>query len=136
MTQQQSVDWDQMLSQAGPYPLEAFHFVRDGLSYTAQRVHRDIESLPEPDRHVTPQQLCLGLREYAIEKFGLLAETVLDGWNIRRTDDFGRIVFAMIDGGLMSKTQDDTMEDFRGVFDFAEAFAVESLATRICHRNN
>jgi len=136
MTQQQSIDWKTMLDHAGPYPLEAFHFVREGLSYTAQRVHQDFDQLDENDRHISPQQLCLGLREFAIEKYGLLAAAVLENWNVRRTDDFGRIVFAMVESGLMSKTPEDTMEDFRGVYDFAEAFDTRSLAMRIGHRNN
>jgi uncharacterized repeat protein (TIGR04138 family) len=136
MSQQQGIDWQHMLELAGPYPLEAFHFVREGLSFTAQRVHDDFDALDEHDRHISPQQLCLGLREFAIEKYGLLAGTVLSNWNITRSDDFGRIVFAMIDGGLMSKTPDDSMDDFRGVFDFTEAFDAKSLAARIGNRNN
>ena len=129
--QQQQEDLRKILDRAGPYPLEAFHFVREGLSYTARRVHRDLEALPEPDRHVTGQQLCLGLRDFAIERYGLLAPTVLDHYNIHRTDDFGRIVFAMIEAGFMSKTSTDTMEDFRAVFDFDEAFADGELLAHL-----
>ena len=51
-----------------------------------------------------------------------LARTVLARWNIRRTYDFGRIVFAMVDNGLMQKTEEDSIEDFRDVFDFKHAF--------------
>jgi uncharacterized repeat protein (TIGR04138 family) len=125
-------DLRKLLEQAGPYPLEAFNFVREGLSYTAQKVHNDYEALPETDRHITGQQLCLGLRDFAIEQYGLLAPTVLSHWRIRRTDDFGRIVFAMIDAGLMTRTDRDTPEDFRAVYDFKEAFSDEELIARIC----
>jgi len=52
----------------------------------------------------------------------LLARTVLSRWNVRRTVDFGRIVFALVDNGYMQKTEDDTLEDFRDVFDFKSAF--------------
>ncbi len=55
---------------------------------------------------------CLGLRDYAQQQFGLLAMTVLNSWNIRRTDDFGKIVFAMI-GGLLRKTEQDSIADFQ-----------------------
>ncbi|MDZ4832111.1 MAG: hypothetical protein SGJ09_18195 [Phycisphaerae bacterium] len=116
---------------AGPYPPEAFLFVREGLNHTVTKVHLDAEQLPEASRHVSGQQLCIGLRDYAIDRYGLLAPTVLRTWNIRRTDDFGRIVFAMIEHGLMSKTSDDTLEDFRAVFDFDEAFGRETLARRV-----
>jgi uncharacterized repeat protein (TIGR04138 family) len=125
------VDWKQLAAQAGPYPVDAFHFVREGLSYAATRVHDEIEALPEQDRHITGQQLCMGLRDFAIERYGLLAPAVLGHWNIRRTEDFGRIVFAMVEHGLLSKTSDDTLEDFRSVYDFQEAFSASEVAARI-----
>jgi uncharacterized repeat protein (TIGR04138 family) len=72
---------------------------------------------------VSGQQLCLGLRDFAVEQYGLLARAVLRSWGVTRCDDFGRIVFAMVEAGLMQKTQDDDLTDFEGVYDFAEAFA-------------
>src|SRR5262245_9944837 len=57
------VDWQKMRSAAGPYPIEAFEFVREGLGYTANHIHPDRESLSEADRHISGQQLCMGLRD-------------------------------------------------------------------------
>ena len=111
----------------GPYPPAAFDFVREGLSYTSMHIHGDPEALPERERHVSPQQLCIGLRDFAVDRYGMLAPAVLEHWNIRRTDDFGRIVFALIEAQLMSKTDDDRMEDFRAVYDFDESFGKEEL---------
>jgi uncharacterized repeat protein (TIGR04138 family) len=128
---EQEVDWQEILGSAGPYPLEAFNFVREGLGYTVEQVHRNIEDLAELERHINGQQLCLGLRDFAIDQYGLLAPDVLAHWGIRRTDDFGRIVFAMIEAGLMSKTDEDCVDDFRGVYDFMEAFSREELLARI-----
>jgi len=124
-----------VLQKAGPYPLEAFSFVREGLGYTVSRVNKDVESLPEASRHISGRQLCMGLRDFAIEQYGLLAPAVLRHWHINRTDDFGRIVFAMIDAGLMSKNDQDTFEDFRSVFDFDEAFCRDQLLDRIGQSN-
>jgi uncharacterized repeat protein (TIGR04138 family) len=121
------VDWNRVMNAAGPYPLEAFCFVREGLSFTAERVHAAPRENSELDRHISGQQLCLGLRDFAIDRYGLMAPVVLGHWHIKRTDDFGRIVFAMIGVGLMSKTDDDTMDDFRAVFDFDEAFSRDQL---------
>lgn len=121
------IDWKRMTAAAGPYPVEAFQFVREGLSFTSQRIHQGIENLTEAERHISGQQLCIGLRDFAIQQYGLLAPTVLRHWNVHRTDDLGRIVFAMIDEGMMSKTDDDTIEDFRAVFDFEEAFNGDQL---------
>ena len=94
-------------------------------------MHEDPEAMPEADRHISGQELCIGLRDLAIDKYGLLAPIVLEHWNVRRTNDFGRIVFAMIDAGLMTRNNDDTMDDFRAVYDFDEAFSRDTLLARI-----
>ena len=73
-------------------------------------------------RHVSGQELCLGLRSLAVEKYGLLARTVLRGWGVRTTEDFGKIVYAMVEAGLLRTSENDSLEDFRGVYDFEEAF--------------
>lgn len=81
------------------------------------------KQLPEENsRHVSGQQLCEGLRMYAIEQWGMMAGTVLQRWNLRGTIDFGRIVFALVDGGLMHKTERDRLDDFRDIYDFDRAF--------------
>ena len=47
---------------------------------------------------------------------------VLGHWGITRTEDFGRIVFTLVDIGLLVTQPGDQVEDFEGVYDFAEAF--------------
>lgn len=131
MSDEPTINWDELLQRAGPYPIEAFQFVREGLAFTARQVHGQPSDPYEEDRHISPRQLCLGLRDYAIEKYGLLALTVFEHWHIHRTEDFGRIVFAMVDGGLMSKTDDDTIDDFHRVFDFRDVFTHERLLDRL-----
>ena len=125
------VNWETIRELAGPYPHAAFEFVQEGLAHTAQTVHgpenpkereTDAPDGQEPSRHVSGQQLCLGLKDYAHRKYGRLARLVLSRWSIHRTDDFGRIVFAMIDGGLMNKSDQDCLEDFSDVYEFDEAF--------------
>jgi uncharacterized repeat protein (TIGR04138 family) len=71
---------------------------------------------------VSGQQLCEAARLYGLQQYGYLAPTVLATWGIRATDDFGAIVFNMIDIGQMRKTKADRREDFQGVYEFAEAF--------------
>jgi len=123
------VDWRRLAAGTGLYPPEAFHFVREGLTRTMDLVHGSGGG--DQDRHVSGQQLCVGLRDFAIERYGMLAPSVLRAWNVNRTDDFGRIVFAMIDAGLLSKSSRDRAEDFRGVFDFQEAFGRDRLMQAI-----
>jgi uncharacterized repeat protein (TIGR04138 family) len=103
------------------YPLDAFVFVQQGLSYTVEKIHGNVAE-PDASHHITGRQLCQGLREFALLRWGLLARTVLRRWNVNSTLDFGRMVFAMVDNGFMSKTEHDTIDDFRGVFDFRTAF--------------
>ncbi len=110
------------IAQATRYPLDAFHFVRRGLDYTVHRCHRHPEQLNEGERHVSGRQLCEGLREYAIDQYGLLADLMLRRWRITRTEDFGQIVFSMVNGGLMQASPHDTLDDFADGFDFDEVF--------------
>ena len=96
------------------YKFEAYSFVLAALHYT-------MASFPEP-RHVTGQEFCEGIKRYAIDQFGPLARTVLEHWGIRETLDFGRLVFALVDAGLMRKTEEDSLDDFKHVYDFNMAF--------------
>ncbi len=76
------------------------------------------------------RQLCEGLRDFAIQEYGLMARAVLKRYRILSCEDFGQIVYAMVDSGLMHKTDEDDIAEFSGVYDFAEAFASSlSLAT-------
>lgn len=132
MSEQISQNWPTLRRKAN-FPQEAFQFVQDGLRHTAEMVHGE-SAIKEParghigpERHVNGPQLCLGLRDFAIQKYGMLARTVLERWGVRRTDDFGRIVFAMIESGLLRKSEDDAEADFHAVFEFDEAFSASSV---------
>jgi len=76
----------------------------------------------EMNRHVTGRQLCWTIRDVALERWGLMARSLLASWNITSTEDIGRIVFALVDHGWLQKQPTDSFEDFRQVFSFAEAF--------------
>ncbi len=107
------------------YPPDAFCFVKRGLDFTVRRIHGSTPEDEASHLHVSCKQLCLGLRDYGLEQYGLLALTVLKRWNITKCDDFGNIVFAMVDAELIRKTDEDTLKDFQGVFEFEDAFACE-----------
>ena len=97
------------------YDLEAYRFVIQGLEMY-------IMSLPSR-RHVSGQELALGLLHIAHKQFGLLAPTVLGQWGIFATKDFGSIVYNLISIGLLGKTDQDRLEDFFNVIDFNVFFA-------------
>jgi uncharacterized repeat protein (TIGR04138 family) len=105
----------------GRYPPEAYEFLHQGLEYTTRKLFGDAAA--DQPHHVTGQQLCEGLRELALERWGLLAKTVLNQWSVRRTRDFGEMVYFLIRLGMMGKREEDRLEDFDDVYDFEQAFA-------------
>jgi uncharacterized repeat protein (TIGR04138 family) len=111
----------EVIAELGLYPIEAFEFVQKGLAYTVNKTHGPVDE-KKTSRHVSGQQLSIGLRDYALMQWGMLAGTVLRRWNITNTYDFGRIVFALIDAGFMQRTSQDTIDDFRDVYEFKDAF--------------
>ncbi len=132
-------DLAKLKASAGPYPLEALHFVQTGFSHASktllkkhQQVNQEGTSqLSQDDRHLSGQQLCFGLLDFAIDQYGMLAPVVLRHWNVQRTDDFGRIVFALIDLGVFRKSPTDSIEDFRSVYDFGEVFSTDVLRRKL-----
>lgn len=105
----------EQIAEAHPqYKLEAYTFVLAALNHT-------IRALPKA-RHVSGQELSQGIRLFALEQYGPLARLVLEHFGIKNTRAFGEIVFIMIEAGLMSKTDKDTVEDFDEVYDFQSAF--------------
>jgi uncharacterized repeat protein (TIGR04138 family) len=72
--------------------------------------------------HVTGGELLEGIRQMALELYGPMARTVFEHWGIYNTEDFGHIVFNMVNVGLMSKTKEDSINDFKDVYDFKKVF--------------
>lgn len=89
--------------------------------FVLQALHTVIQTLDEP-RHISGRELTEGVRELALGRYGPMARTVLEHWGIHSTEDVGRVVFAMVDQGILIKQDGDQPEDFADVFDFEEAF--------------
>ncbi len=100
---------------------KAYDFVRRGLDQTVKEIRRKEANRAERMRHVSGPELLEGLRVYALEQYGPLALTVLHAWGVRRCQDFGDIVFNLIDYHVFSKTEN---------YDFEEAFVKPFLPTR------
>ncbi len=96
------------------YKPEAYLFVLAALHFT-------VASLPER-RHVAGQELLEGIRIYGLDQFGPLTRQVFEHWGLHSTEDFGRIVFSLVDTKLLGKTDEDSLADFQGVYDFSTAF--------------
>lgn len=122
----------------------ALNFAQDELGYgaAAQRSSTQegqagpapgSEGEEPPEAHVTGQQLCEAIRQLALRDFGYMAKAVFRSWGITRTDDFGEMVYHLIEAELMRKNDRDRQEDFNNVFDFEDGLSrkfridVESL---------
>lgn len=104
---------DDIIARDPRFKPEAYAFIHDAISHTWSRLSER--------RHVTGQELCEGCRELALSMYGPMAKAVLNSWGVRSTDDFGSLVYNMIDAGLMSKTDEDSIQDFHAVYDFDDA---------------
>ncbi len=105
---------------SGHYHPAAFRFVYAALKFTQQQLGRDSGS--EKTGHISGPELLEGIRSLGLQTFGMLCPLVFARWGIHTTDDFGYIVFQMIDNGDMRRTQDDSLEDFFDVYSFQQVF--------------
>lgn len=103
----------------GRYDVEAYVFVREALDFSVKALEKPTEG---PDRHVTAQELLGCIRTYALREFGPMTLTVLNEWGIKKTEDFGQVVFSLVESGILGKTDEDKREDFADGYDFEEAF--------------
>jgi len=137
MSSELQIDLNEIMDQAGGYSPACFGFIREGLAHTVEMVHGNPADqtmlelgLAEDSRHVCGRELCIGLRDYAIDRYGMMAKSVLNRWGIHHTRDFGNIIFAMVEAGLMRTTDEDSIEDFDSIFEFDDAFADPARTTR------
>jgi uncharacterized repeat protein (TIGR04138 family) len=110
------------------YDRDAYYFVRDGLDHTIKLRRKSAHGT---ERHVTGQELLEGIRSFALQQFGPLTRTVLEHWGVKRCEDFGEIVFNLVEKGVFTKTERDSREDFKGGYDFEEAFEKPFRPTRV-----
>ena len=112
-------DLEEVAEADGRYAKAAYLFLYDALQYTVEKLGKS--SLAKDKRHIGGADLLHGVGEYALDRFGPLALSVFRHWGIGKTEDFGNIVFNLVDAKLMSKTENDRPEDFLDVYDFEEA---------------
>lgn len=101
---------------------DAYRFVFEALQYMQEKLrkprHDDVE---DESAHLSGQELLVGIRELGLHKYGLMARWVFRHWGVHSTEDFGRIVFELVDRGEMRKTDRDRINDFLEVYEFEEA---------------
>lgn len=97
------------------YKPDAYEFVAAALHFSQNKLKRQ--------GHILGRELLEGLKEFAIEQFGPMAKCVLNHWGIYRTEDVGHIVFNLIEKKFFFRTETDSLDDFKNVYDFESAFS-------------
>jgi len=118
---------DSILASDPRYQRDAYVFLRDALDFTTKQ-QKKVKGLSV--RHVTGPELLDGARQYALKEFGPMVITVFDNWGIHSCEDIGNMVFNLIDAGIFGKTEADSIEDFKNVYDFGEAFVKPFTPTK------
>ncbi|MEO0123500.1 MAG: Minf_1886 family protein [candidate division WOR-3 bacterium] len=106
--------FDKIIEKDPRYKIEAYIFVLEALYYAREKF--------KVEKHVTGRQLLEGIKELGLKRFGPMAKMVFEYWGVKKTIDFGNIVFNMVNEGILSKTEEDKIEDFKDVYDFEELF--------------
>ncbi len=105
---------DQIRVRCTQYHEQAFLFVLASLEYCQQR-------LPSR-RHIDGRELALALRDLALERFGVMSRLVLEHWGVTSTEDIGRLVFSLVEAGLLISQSTDSLDDFHDVYSFDVVF--------------
>lgn len=110
---------DSIVASDARYQRDAYIFLRDSLDYTTKQ-QKKIKGATV--RHVAGPELLEGVRQYALKEFGPMVVTVFSYWGVRNCEDIGHMVFNLIGAGIFGKTEEDSIQDFKSVYDFQEAF--------------
>ena len=110
---------DRIVENDKRYSREAYVFLREALEFTQKAISKANKNQV---RHITGPELLNGIREYALAVFGPMSKTVLEEWGVKSCEDFGHMVFLMVECNLLRKTENDSLEDFRAGYDFDDAF--------------
>lgn len=97
------------------YALDGYLFVRSAIEFA------QIDKSPD-SKHVSGRELIDLMRKLALDRFGAEAKAVLNSWGINRTEDFGEIIFNMVEKGLLAAHPGDSKKDFENGYNFDQVF--------------
>ena len=95
------------------FNIEAYAFVCEAVDFTCRKLDQRTD--------IQGHELLDGIIELALEQFGFLAHLVFQHWGITTTDDFGDMVFTLVEAGLLGRSPRDSKADFANVFDLHQA---------------
>ncbi|NQZ68171.1 MAG: hypothetical protein HRT89_08875 [Lentisphaeria bacterium] len=110
---------DRILQKNPLYTKDAYRFIYDGVNFAHTKICQRENSKV---RDVQAPELCSLLAEYIQGELGPMALHLLHEWGIYQTNDFGEIIFFMVEERLLSASADDNRSDFDNHFDFEDVF--------------
>jgi uncharacterized repeat protein (TIGR04138 family) len=110
---------DSIVANDRRYQRDGYIFLRDALDFTTKQ-QKKIKGVSV--RHVSGPELLDGVRQYALREFGPMVVTVFDSWGVHSSEDIGNMVFNLIGAGVFGKTEQDSIQDFKNVYDFEDVF--------------
>lgn len=115
-----------ILAKDGRFAADAYVFIEQVVSLAAQELKAKGEQAAK--RQISGQELLLVAKKLLLQSYGPLAIEVLDSWQVRRTEDFGDIVFNLVEVGLLGTSPEDSKDDFANGYDFTAAFVEPFVA--------
>ena len=103
------------------YQHDAYLFVQEALNHTQKTIAKDRRGA---QKHVTGQELLAGIRDFGLTQFGPMAMAVFEEWGIHACQDFGEIVFNMVEIGGASS------------FSIGDIRDLQSFASRLKHQSD
>lgn len=109
-----------ILSKGTPFKKQAYYFLNEALGKAMKAAAT--KSTPAKAQHVNARTLSFAFRDLALDQYGGLAKQVLNHWGLYNSQDIGNMVYQLVEDGIWSKTEEDSLEDFNNLIDFDEAF--------------
>ena len=101
------------------YPPEAYTFMRKAVDYTSKKKIREKH---DKDAHISTNELVDGIKSFALTEYGPMTRFVLSKLGIHSTEDFGNIIFNLIEFKIFGSNENDDQDDFKDAYSFDDAF--------------
>ncbi len=117
---------DEICAQDNRYHPASYEFVMEAVGFAQKKFKKS--------RHITGVELLDGIKAVTLKKFGPMSLVVLKHWGIGSTEDFGNIVFNLVEHKVLAKDANDSYDTFKNAHDFEEVFSKgyrQQLAKRL-----
>ena len=98
------------------YSFDGYVFINEAVIYTVKKSEES--RMENESSHISGPELLNGVMEYALKNFGPTAYSVFCEWGILDSMAIGNIVFNMIEHRILSRSENDSIKDFKNAFDF------------------